>query len=105
MERQIVQGDVILRRVASVPRGATEQQGEIVLALGETTGHTHVVERIPGIRSYIQDGRMYIDVPEGKTATVRHQEHGAITLPAGVWERGVVREYDPFAESARMVAD
>ena len=102
----IVQGDVLLRRVDAVPAGAKEQTGEIVLALGEVTGHAHVVESIPGVTSYIAaDGRMFIEVPEGHTATVRHQEHGPVTLPPGVWERGIVREYDPFAEAARQVAD
>lgn len=105
METQIVQGDVVLRRVTSVPKGATEQTGAIVLALGETTGHAHVVERIPGIRSYVQEGRLYIEVPDGVEATVTHQEHGTVTLPSGIWERGVVREYDPFAEAARTVSD
>lgn len=106
METQIEQGDVVLRRVTAVPKGATEQKGAIVLARGETTGHAHVVERIPGIRSYQDtEGRLYIEVPEGKTATVRHEEHGAVTLPPGIWERGIAREYDPFAEDARQVAD
>ena len=41
----------------------------------------------------------------GPAAQVVHEEHGTIDLPIGAWEVGRVREYDHFAEDARVVRD
>ena len=38
-------------------------------------------------------------------AQMVHEEHGTIDLPVRPWEVGRVREYDHFAEEARVVKD
>lgn len=35
----------------------------------------------------------------------RHEEHNEVTLPAGKYRIGIVREYDHFSEMERRVAD
>jgi hypothetical protein len=40
-----------------------------------------------------------------KQATVKHEEHGPITLTPGIWEIGRVREFDWFAMMERTVVD
>lgn len=73
------------------------------LAYGEVTGHMHratektaeVYERPDGVRE--------LHAPCG-TAIV-HEEHGPISVPAGEYERTIVREYDPFEEEVREILD
>lgn len=102
------QGDVLLKSVASVPRQATKtESGTVVLAEGESTGHRHVVEAGAAVlvQLYILDHvRRYLEV-KGGPATVRHDEHGPIQLPPGVYEIDQVPEWDHFSQKARFVAD
>jgi hypothetical protein len=73
-----------------------------VLAEGESTGHMHAVEDNEAELMRIGE-RMILSL--GKPATVTHQEHGPITLDAGLWEIGRVQEYDYWSKMARTVAD
>lgn len=98
------QGDVILRRITSLPDGEKNviAKNKLVLAEGETTGHFH------GIVS--EDSELFtignITVLNLKEqATLTHQEHGPITLELGLWQVGGVREYDYFQEMVRKVVD
>jgi len=45
-KNQIQQGDVLITRLKTAPRGVTKtiSKGRCVLAEGESTGHAHVVE-------------------------------------------------------------
>ena len=75
---------------------------ELVLALGEVTGHAHAVQG-PGRlhREAGPFGPMLLHLPEG--GRVVHEEHAAIALPKG-WFRVVrQREYAPGA--VRIIAD
>lgn len=93
--QQVRQGDVLLQRVRTLPKGATPQardNGRLVLAYGEVTGHAHVVETDAHVvEAFLAtlDNRTYLSVPA--TARVVHEEHGTIPIPAGVWE--VVHPY------------
>lgn len=73
------------------------------LAEGEITGHSH---RAIGERVTLwgdDSGAMILDAPLG--ATVVHEEHGPITLPAGKYERKITLEFDHFVEESRAVRD
>ena len=96
------QGDVLLVPVASAPDGRPiePEDGRLVLARGEATGHHHSVA--------VVDGEL-IDTAEGVFLTIMaatplvHQEHGAITLEPGVYRVVRQREYVPGAID-RLVA-
>ncbi len=85
-------GDVGLKRIAAIPKGAKaqERRGDIILAEGEVTGHAHRIAD-PTVRVWCEDDKRYIEVT---TATVLdHEEHGPITLEPGIYEVLQQREY------------
>src|ERR1041385_1170635 len=89
------QGDVVLRKLSSLPEGEakTVSRKRLVLAEGEHTGHSHTIEDDEA--ELIQIGeRMLLKLT--KAATVTHQEHKPIRLSPGIWEVGRVKEFDPF---------
>ena len=99
------QGDVLLKRVRSIPKAAKPQetQERIVLAYGEVTGHAHAIHDLDDVEVFVgTEGQMYLEV-KNDGATLRHEEHGAITLPPGKYERVLQREYSP--EAIRNVLD
>ena len=104
MKNQIQQGDVTITRLETMPEGERKQisRRRCVLAEGEVTGHAHVIEDEDA--ELVQIGeRMLLSL--GKPATLKHEEHGPITLEPGVYEIGRIAEYDYFAQMARPVAD
>jgi hypothetical protein len=106
------QGDVLIvplseeaapAAIRSMSPVSPDSRGRLVLALGEVTGHAHAV---------VGPGTLYrpaadplalacLHVPSG--ARVVHEEHGAISLPAGWYQVIRQREYTPG--SVRLVAD
>lgn len=97
------QGDVLIERVASIPKDAVKQKpkGRIILALGEATGHHHSVGIDDADWWKQGDGTQFLQVEE--EAAVTHQEHATITLPPGKYRVIRQREYSP--EAIRNVAD
>lgn len=104
------QGDVLLVSVAEVPAGAediTPRAGPVVLAYGTSTGHSHALPR-DGARLLASGDRRLLVLE--RDTELRHEEHDAIKLPAGVYETrdvngaGIVQvEYSP--EALRTVED
>jgi hypothetical protein len=105
--QQVRQGDVFLERVSSLPAKAvrlSRDQGRLILAYGEQTGHAHVVETDADVvEAFLAelDGQTYLSVPA--SARVVHEEHGTIPLPKGVYKVVRQREYNP--EAIRNVRD
>ncbi len=107
------QGDVLIERIDSLPSKlvpVARENGKVVLAHGEVTGHAHAIadERVahfsapaeraePGLA-----GVTYLEV-RAAVAALRHEEHGMIALPAGNYRVTRQREYSP--EALRNVAD
>jgi hypothetical protein len=91
-------GDLLIVK-SSVPAHAMEV-GDSVLAYGEITGHSH---KVRGAAVLERDDVRYISAPNG--AMVTHEEHNTIQLPPGEWEVIRQREYDPYEQAARQVAD
>ena len=74
----------------------------IILAYGEVTGHCHQIKDIESVALYEDaNGKMFLRVIE--TAEVTHEEHFVISIPPGMYERIVQREYSP--EEIRSVQD
>ena len=112
--KQARQGDVFLEKVDMMPGSATEvpaDNGEIVLAYGEVTGHKH------RIRAFMDTGSLparLFDVGDMRFLDVQspsaliHEEHAPVTLEPGIYKvskfgAGTQREYTP--EAIRSVAD
>lgn len=95
------QGDVLLVKLDSLPQDAkvTQKKGAVILALGEATGHKHQIKT--GVIAYEWKGNMLIEVKKGTALT--HEEHDAIALVPGVYQRIIQREYSPL--SIREVKD
>ncbi len=98
------QGDVLIVSVASIPTGATpvpREDGRVVLAHGEVTGHAHaLMER--NVNMVEKGMRRFLEITGGG-ASVVHEEHGTIRLDAGQYEVIRQREYSP--SEIRNVAD
>jgi len=124
------QGDVLLIRVPQpidtlklklVPR----EDGQVVLAHGEVTGHAHRLSSLEcnlfiderrliseedtvGIFSRLGGGAVGRPVPDKvlevkETVMLTHEEHGPIELPPGQYIVRRQREYDP--KGLRAIAD
>jgi hypothetical protein len=98
------QGDVLLRKIDQLPSGTPKiiSTKRMILAEGEVTGHYHGIQEMDSCLMEI-DSRVFLDLKN--SATLEHQEHGPITLDAGLWEVGRVQEYDYLANMVRPVAD
>ena len=102
MKLQYRQGDVLLIAMDELPSDAVlqENQGRIVLAYGEVTGHAHAIST-EYADAFVSGEQMLLLVDEG--ANLVHEEHGPIRIKKGIYRVVRQREYDPSFE--RMVAD
>ena len=95
------QGDVFLIATSGLPlAGRVERRP--VLAEGELTGHAHRLEDPASGRVFSVGSDLYLEVL-ADTATIVHEEHGAVTLPRGGYAIRIQREYSP--QEIRRVAD
>lgn len=110
----IRQGDVLLIPTdEAIPAGARcvkRERGRLVLAHGEATGHAHAIAdpdvelyREPGTTGIGDEVDRWLKVQRADGATLRHEEHAPIFLPAGTYKVRRQREYSP--EAIRQVAD
>jgi hypothetical protein len=104
--KPVRQGDIMLVPVDKLPKGLTEvprENGRIVLAEGEATGHAHVLE---GEATFLAadleelEGRFLAVEEDSKLV---HDEHGPIGIAPGNYEVRRQREYAP--EAPRRVSD
>lgn len=97
-------GDILIKPLPSgegVPKG--RQRAGQVLARGEATGHAHVARGDGAVVIEGEDDQLYLDAPKG--ATITHEEHKTISIPAGQYRIERVREYDHFAEEAEQTRE
>lgn len=109
--RQMRQGDVFVQQVQKRERSgrAISDQGRVILAYGEVTGHAHevvaetkAIEGVPPAQLFEEpDGTRYLFVD--RPCSLIHQEHGPIALKTGCYKVTRQREYSP--EEIRLVAD
>lgn len=104
------QGDILIMRVDEIPADAKKlprENGRVVLAHGEATGHTHsfgsrLVNMYAVADEFSKLGCGWITV-EGKGAVLKHEEHSPISFPPGNYR--VVRQRTYTPEELKMVAD
>lgn len=87
-------GDVLLRQIVSLPKGAQRRVGA-TLAQGEVTGHSHRLKQAHAVQLWVQGSDLFLEVKE--PATLVHEEHRAIELPSGFYRVWRQREYRPDA--------
>jgi hypothetical protein len=74
-----------------------------VLAEGEATGHSHVLDSDVDVYE-CEDGTRQFKLI--KPTKLLHEEHKPIKLPDSiVFKSDIVREFDPFEEEIRRVVD
>jgi hypothetical protein len=100
------QGDVLIVPIEALPAGLVpgpRDRGRLVLARGEATGHAHVITGPDVVLHASADDvdRLFVEIVT--RARLVHEEHGAITIPAGVYRVVRQREYEPG--TYRYVAD
>lgn len=108
MTNIIRQGDVLVRRIGSLPKNikpAEAENGRLVLAHGEATGHHHSFAMSGRVALFREDGSgggLFLSIT-GTAAALEHQEHTALVLEPGNYEVRRQREYSP--EAIRRVED
>ena len=108
------QGEVNLRKMDSLPDGLVPvlaDSGKFVVGHSES-GNVHyfpeggvaVMERTTDVPSAL---RIFYAILENPTALIQDASHPhePLMLDAGIYEIRISREFDPFAEQARRVAD
>ena len=106
--RQLQQGDILLQEAASIPEGAmqTSDRGRIILASGERTGHSHIVNSDKAkLWELTRNGvsETYLEV-QASVNTV-HDEHKSLPIPPGIYLIGRVKEYDYTSQMERQLED
>jgi hypothetical protein len=90
------QGDVLLRPVNRLPihaQPAPDQRTARVLSTGRN-GHAHVLSNGQVFTAVHDEGtRTFVQIEE--PATLTHDEHGPIEVPAGTYEVVLQREFVP----------
>jgi len=101
------QGDVLIVCVKSIPEHVEpigRENGRVVLAHGEVTGHAHVIKdnRVALFRDP-KLAAVFMRVSGDTPVLLEHDEHDTISIPAGNYRVIRQREYHP--EAIRNVAD
>ena len=103
-------GDILLRRIKDMPskRGLIKRT-EPIVEYGEVTGHAHRLVGEVEVYAEQEAGQTasYVVVPETVKESVKlvHEEHNTIELEPGVYQVTRQREYNPYTQEARRVAD
>lgn len=101
------QGDVLITKIESIPTGLKKLQPKgrgYVIAEGEVTGHAHTIAPDAVEEMFVDDaGVIYAQLK--KQVDLVHEEHGPISLEAGLYRFNGLQEYDHFKEEARQVVD
>jgi len=103
------QGDLLFVPITSIPselREVPREDGRLILARGEATGHAHAVAEsaVLLLEPPDQPGVAFLDVEE--ICQVVHEEHAPITLQPGKYRVVHQREYMPsLPKGMRLVLD
>jgi hypothetical protein len=88
-------GDVLIGQIDVLPENA-KKRGNVILAYGEITGHSHRIADPKTAETFELDGQIYLKVTAPKALLI-HEEHAAIELPEGMYRVWQQREYTPGA--------
>lgn len=110
------QGEIYARKIEQLPEGLEpftekDSNGSWIISHSES-GHHHVIDA-PGVTVMertkdVPDGmRILYAIVEEPTSLRQNaaNAHEAHDMPSGVYEMRISREFDPFLQQARRVAD
>lgn len=103
------QGDVMVRECAAIPDTSIVrplEQGKVVLAHGEVTGHMHAAKPHTDARATAygaSDDAFWMGTPIGTGVT--HDEHFMVPVPARVRGCEVIRQREHSEAGDRRVQD
>ena len=101
------QGDVLVMPVESIPEDARpepQEDGAVVLAWGEVTGHKHQIAADAGAELLsVTESERFLRIV-GSTAVLSHEEHGSIAIAPGTYRVVRQREWQDDDEPV-FVAD
>lgn len=112
----VAQGEVNAYRIAGempaglVPMLDRDQQGRPIIGHSES-GHHHVLDRPVEVFADPAPPRgmkvfyALLDQPTALVQDAPGKPHETQTLPAGLYQFKIAREFDPFADEVRQVAD
>lgn len=115
-KREIVgaQGEISIFRMAAMPQGLvnfieTDKRGRPIISHSESGNH-HILERACTVMEKPNPPagmRILYALLEEPTALIQDADepHGSHILDPGVYEFRIAREFDPFSEQVRQVAD
>src|ERR1700731_2550544 len=92
------QGDVLIIPVETIPKtveAVAREEGRIVLAHGEVTGHAHAI--VSEHAALFRDPKLaaiFMHVTD-EAVMLEHEEHDAIAIPPGDYRVVRQREYHP----------
>ena len=106
---QYRQGDVLVQRIAKLPKGAEAKPvgpAGVTLAEGEVTGHAHRITD-PGVCSLRAEGTAYdlLSIEGAEVVSLRHEEHATIPIGPGTWEVRRQTEWDWRQSLPKRVVD
>ena len=107
---QVRQGDVLIEsvkmtRAQLLKRGGNvlpRDNGRVVLAYGEATGHAHALVDTGVELIELETGERFLYSPEG--GTLKHEEHAAIAIPPGI-HRVIHPQIEYHPQELRSIAD
>lgn len=114
--KQVVgqQGEVRIIKIDALPAGMKTQPPQRVtkgaVISHSESGHHHVLtggdvmERVSDVPAGMQIFYAILDAPEEFVQDAANP-HGGFPLDPGIYEFRISREFDPFSEMARRVAD
>ena len=89
------QGDVLLVPITetTTAKEVSEENGRLILAYGETTGHAHAIMS-KRAKLYLDEERMLLHVNGRMPVNLTHEEHSDLLIPAGRYMVVKQKEYD-----------
>jgi hypothetical protein len=103
------QGDVLVIKTDAIPSGTTEvprDNGRIVLAYGEVTGHAHAIaDRGATLLAAPNTEDRFLRIMDASGVELRHEEHATITLEPGEYVVRRQREYTSADMAPVRVSD
>jgi hypothetical protein len=97
-------GDVFIFKTNKLSSTNLKKQRQILLALGEVTGHSHKLEMVNGGDiSYLENGDDSYSFELTKEGFLTHEEHDVITLEPGKYISIIQREYDPINNIKKVI--
>lgn len=101
------QGDVLIVPITALPTELVpveRENGRVVLAHGEVTGHAHAIkDRDVALFRDPKLAAIFMHVSADGPVVLEHDEHDTIAIPPGNYQIIRQREYSP--EEIRNVAD